>query len=139
MAVSSRFAVAVHVLALLAYFERHGGDRVPSGTIARSVNTNAAVIRRLLGALKRAGLVDAKEGKGGGARLARRPSAISLEDVHAAVEAESVVGLNRTPRFKKCPVSCGMAEAMPALAAEVDAAVARVLRGRTLAQLIAKL
>ena len=42
---SCRFAVAVHVLAVLAYKE---GEAVTSALLASSVNTNPVVIRRLL-------------------------------------------------------------------------------------------
>jgi Rrf2 family protein len=130
--------IAVHALAVLAYLERRGVERVSSARIARSVNTNAVVIRKLVRVLKRSGLVDAKEGKGGGVRLAKRPGAISLADVYRAVEGESVLGLNRRPKYARCPVSCGMHDAFPALVAEVDEAVARVLGRRTLRQLIAR-
>lgn len=133
---SSRFAIAVHALAVLAYLERRGVDRVSSALIARSASTNAVVIRTLLRSLKRAGLVEAKEGRGGGVRLCRRPGAISLAEVYAAVEGESVIARNRRPKMRACPVSCGMHEVFPALVAEVDAAVARVLRGRTLKQIV---
>jgi Rrf2 family protein len=136
MAGSSRFAVAVHALAVLAYLERHGIDRVSSADIARSVNTNAVVIRNLLRLLKRAGLIEAKEGKGGGVRLRKKARAISLERVYAIVEGESVLGVNRNPQCARCPVSRGMHDLFPKLVAEVDAAVARALRGRTLEQLV---
>jgi DNA-binding IscR family transcriptional regulator len=45
MRTSCRFAMAVHVLAVLAYKD---GDRVTSELLAHSVNTNPVVIRRLL-------------------------------------------------------------------------------------------
>ena len=68
---SPRFAVAIHVLAVLAFIERKGGERVSSSQIAMSVNTNPVVIRNLLKALKDAGLIRVKEGRGGGIRLGR--------------------------------------------------------------------
>ena len=53
MAANSQFSVAVHVLAMLADV---GEGNVKSEYIAASVNTNAVVIRRLLGQLSQAGL-----------------------------------------------------------------------------------
>ena len=53
MHTSSRFAMAVHVLAVLAY---HEGNRVTSGSLAGSVNTHPVVIRRLPLTLQRAKL-----------------------------------------------------------------------------------
>src|SRR5678816_27793 len=98
---SSRFAVAVHVLAVLGYIERHGASSVSSRMIATSVNTNPVVIRKLLRSLKKAGLVRSKEGKGGGVRLAKNAALISLRDIYRAVEtSESLLGVNKRPIFK---------------------------------------
>ncbi len=44
MAATSQFAIAVHVLALLA---KGGEENVKSDCVAKSVNTNPVVIRRL--------------------------------------------------------------------------------------------
>jgi len=83
MAANSRFAVAVHALAVLAW---HTQAPCSSREIAASVATNAVVIRRLLGQLARAGVVEASYGARGGFRLARPAAKISLRDVYAAVE-----------------------------------------------------
>ena len=53
MSTSSRFAVAVHILTLLASAD----GPVPSSLIAGSVGTNPALIRRLVAQLADAGLV----------------------------------------------------------------------------------
>lgn len=80
--VPTRFAVAIHVLLLLA------SDAVPrpatSGRLAASVNTNPVVVRRITGLLARAGLIQVKRGPGG-AELARPAAGISLADVWEAV------------------------------------------------------
>ena len=89
MAQSSRFAVAVHVLTLLASV----GETLTSETIAGSVNTNPVVIRRLVAQLVRAGLVISHPGSGGGVALARRAAEISLEQVRQAVEGKARVAL----------------------------------------------
>ena len=52
--------------------------------MARSVNTNAVVVRRLTGQLKKAGIVDIRRGMGG-TTLNRRPEDITLLDVYKAV------------------------------------------------------
>src|SRR5580765_8933898 len=84
MRTSCRFAMAVHVLAVLAYKE---GDRVTSALLAASVNTNPVIIRRLLLALQRARLVETRKGAGSGSRLSRSPGRINLAEVYRAVEA----------------------------------------------------
>jgi DNA-binding IscR family transcriptional regulator len=48
MAANSQFSMAVHILAMLA---RSEGENVKSECLAGSVNTNAVVVRRLLGQL----------------------------------------------------------------------------------------
>lgn len=98
---SSRFAVAVHILTLLA---QGGGEPLTSEYLAGSVNTHAAVIRRLLMALARAGLTTTQFGAGGGALLARAPDAISLLDVYHAVEDGVVFGMHRETPNPECRV-----------------------------------
>src|SRR5437899_13040811 len=101
MPTSSRFAVAVHILATLA---THKGRPVPSELIAKSASTNPAVIRRLLSMLNAAGLSQSQLGQGGGALLAAPPEAISLLDVYRAVENEQLFALHRTEPDQACVV-----------------------------------
>ncbi|HTF88332.1 MAG TPA: Rrf2 family transcriptional regulator [Planctomycetota bacterium] len=103
MAASTRFAVAVHVLVALAYLGEQGAT---SEELARSVNTNAVVVRRLLGALAKAGLVSGRGGRSGGYTLARAPGRITLELVFKAIEPEGVLALHENPTNRACEVSC---------------------------------
>src|SRR3954468_22104303 len=101
MKTSCRFAMAVHVLAVLAYKE---GDPVTSSCLAGSVNTNPVIIRRLLLALKKARLIDTRKGAGAGSRLARSPGRINLAEIYRAVECKETF---RSPTKKPdadCPV-----------------------------------
>lgn len=79
--VATRFAVALHILILLA---TEPGGQATSNRIAESVGTNPVVIRRLAGQLARAGLLRIRRGPGG-AELARPAEAITLADVWAAM------------------------------------------------------
>jgi DNA-binding IscR family transcriptional regulator len=83
MPTSSRFAVAIHILSLLALNRE---DPMRSEDIAGSVGTNAAVVRRIIGSLVAAGLVQTRLGHGGGAILARPTTSITLRDVFQTVE-----------------------------------------------------
>ena len=98
---NSRFAVAVHILALV---ERGAGEPVPSEYIASSVNTNASLIRRLLGQLTRAGITTSRLGAGGGKMLARPAEAVTLGDVYRAVDAGEIFGLHPEAPNAACPV-----------------------------------
>jgi hypothetical protein len=62
MKISSRFSIAVHILSLLAISPSAHGT---SEWIAGSVGTNPVIIRRVLGQLKKAGLVTVRAGIGG--------------------------------------------------------------------------
>jgi Rrf2 family protein len=101
MAGNSRFAVSVHILAYLVYRE---GAAVPSAEIASSVDTNPVVIRRLLSALVKAGLVGTQKGVTGGFSLARNPKDISLRAIYHAVEPKPDCGLKHFAPNRKCPV-----------------------------------
>jgi Rrf2 family protein len=99
--VNTRFAVAVHILTFLQSQE---GVPTTSELIASSVNTNASLIRRLLGQLARAGLTTSQMGAGGGALLARPAERITLLDVYRAVaEEREVIPLHPAPS-PQCPV-----------------------------------
>ena len=99
MAASVRFAVALHVLALLAV-ERHAAT---SAYIAGSVNTNPVVVRRILGALRRGGFVIAHTGPGGGFALRKAKARITLAEVYRAVEHAPLIALHQDPN-RSCPV-----------------------------------
>ena len=133
---SSRFAVAVHTLAVLGFLQKRGVERASSQMLAKSVNTNPVVIRHLLSALKKAGLVVSKEGKEGGASLAKSAAKISLAEIFAAVEENGILSPNKNPELKSCPVSCGMKRVLPSIFKEVDKAVVKTLKGKTLQQVI---
>lgn len=81
MNLSTRFAVSVHILSVLYYNKDYACD---SEFIAGSVNTNPVVIRRLVTALKKAGLVEVMPGVKG-IKLQKEPSEISLYEIYNAV------------------------------------------------------
>lgn len=124
MPASSRFAVAVHVLTLLAWA---GDEPLKSEQVAASVNTNPVVIRRILCALARSGLVVSQTGAAGGTRLARPPRDITLRDIYRAVEPREIFMMHRQPPGRHCPVGVNMGPALVNILAEVDGAVDRVL------------
>ncbi|MCC8195036.1 MAG: Rrf2 family transcriptional regulator [Deltaproteobacteria bacterium] len=90
MNTDTRLAVGAHILALLSFAPP--GGVYTSALVARSVNTNPVVVRRLLGTLKGAGLVTVHRGRGGAA-LSRPAETITLLDVFNAI----------FPPAKRCP------------------------------------
>lgn len=133
--VNQQFTFAVHIMTALAFSP---GEVMDSQTLAASVNTNPVVVRRLLLALRRAGLIETFAGKHGGARLRKKPARIRLVDVYDAVECRPVIPVNERKASKHCDVSCQMKGIMSSVAESTEQAVRKHLRGITLAQLARK-
>src|SRR5262249_37160482 len=126
-----RVAVAVHVLAYMAWKR---SEAQTSERIASSVNTNPVVVRRIMGALRNAGMVSVQPGVGGGATLARDPAEISLLDVYRAVEeGDDLFALHPSEPSRNCsvgglirdvlrPIFCRAHRAVEGVLAEVSIA-----------------
>lgn len=131
--ISTRLSMAVHTLCLISMVPQEcTGD-----FIAGSVNTNPVVIRRIMGMLKKAGLVDVRPGVGG-AYLLRSPQEITLLDVFRAVDAaeeEQLFGIHVNSNIK-CPVGRNIENVLQAEFHAAQLAMERQLSGVTLDQLV---
>ena len=136
MSTNSRFAVAVHVLSLMAW---SGEEPLKSEQVAESVNTNPVVIRRILKELAEAGLVVSQTGSLGGSRLAGDPAQTTLLDVYQALEYGGVFSLHRAPPSRDCPVGVNIETVLGDVLLEVDTAVERVLRNITIDDIVRRL
>jgi len=136
MARNCRFAVAVHVSAVLALQD---GTPVTSDWIAGSVNTNPVVVRRILAALGRAGLVKGLRGKTGGSVLAKDSDAITLKDIARAVDEDEGPALHHQPPNPNCPVGAHIQPVLVGIIAEAEAARERELEKVTLAEVVGQL
>lgn len=134
--VNQQFTFAVHILTALAFARE---EVIGSQRLAASVNTNPVVVRRLLLALRRAGLVETYAGKHGGAQLRREPHRISLMEIYDAVEVRPVIRVNERRALRACQVSCHMKGIMSVVAESTEEAVRRHLRGISLAQLVRRI
>ncbi|MCB2410522.1 Rrf2 family transcriptional regulator [Hymenobacter lucidus] len=132
MQISSRFSVAVHVLSLLA-LQQEDDVLLTSERMAGSVNTNPVVIRRILGQLKKAGLVEVRPASGG-TFLTRRPADISLLAVYRAVEvvAEGHLFSVHDKPNPACPVGRNIQAALDDTLQRAQTAMEQVLAGATL-------
>lgn len=137
MQISSRFSVAVHVLALLA--TTPVGELLTSDRMAGSVNTNPVVIRRILGQLKKAGLVEVRAAVGG-THLRRAPADITLLDVYYAVEVVegSLFNIHDKPN-PRCPVGRNIQAALDDTLRRAQAALEQQLASVSVAQVVADL
>jgi Rrf2 family protein len=130
---SCRFAVAVHVMTVLAF---KAGAPVTSDRLALSVNTNPVVIRRLLLLLQEAELVETRKGAGLGSRLLRKPNKISLGDIYRAVETEKLFPLPMRQPNKGCPVGQCIQDALEEIFTSARLAMEKELSKMTLANVL---
>lgn len=128
MPASTRFAVAVRVLTLIAADKPNA---VTSEKLAARLGANPAAVRRLLGRLTAAGLTTARLGKGGGAVLARPAKKITLAEIYRAVEGGDLVARPRTPPAGDAAGRLAV-EAFGAMAAAAEAAFLETLAAITL-------
>lgn len=139
--VATRFAVALHILLLLASRGScAAGLPATSEWIARSVNTNPVVVRRITGQLARAGLVRVRRGPGG-AELTRAPELITLCDVWRAMNMGlpgRMLPLHAEPN-QACPVGRAIHTVLGPAFAGVERAMEGALATTTLAGLAAGL
>jgi len=133
--VNQQFGFAVHIMTALAF----AGRIVDSRTLAASVNTNPVVVRRLLLALRQAGLVRTYPGKQGGAKLVFKPDRISLLDIYEAVQPRPVVAVSHRKVLRRCPVSCNIKPIMNDIAETAEKAVRRRLREITLKEIVRRI
>jgi Rrf2 family protein len=89
---NTRFALAVHVLTMLAALPRELRN---SEEMAASAGSNPVHVRRVLGRLRNAGMVMSRPGPHGGWRLLRSPAQTTLADVWRAMNGDDpVLGLH---------------------------------------------
>lgn len=124
-----RFATSLHILLLL----NHKKDELLSSEyIASSININPVLVRKELSNLRSHGLIDCKEGKGGGSRLARSASKILLSEVYKAVRQEPLLGRFNSPNTD-CAIGKQMNTHIASLYAEAEEVLNEKLAQITLA------
>ena len=133
---STRFAIGVHILTALA---TRKGSAVPSEVLASSVNTNPAFIRQVLVELRRAGFVDSRLGKGGGAVLARPPRSIRLDEVYRATASGPTVALHRTRPDQNCVVGRNIQPLLGKVLGRAEAALLKELHRVSVADLVTEI
>jgi Rrf2 family protein len=129
-------ASAVHIMSFVAHAGKEGTN---SASIARSLATNPVVVRKVLKALEREGLVELRRGRQGGVGLLRAPRQITLGQIYRAVEAEDGVFSLRERINPRCVVARRMEASLPGLFDDAKRAVETSLNQTTLAHLLSKL
>lgn len=132
--ISSRFAVAIHILALL---EVSKDMHTTSDFLAQSIGTNPVVVRRIAKMLEKAGLIQIHAGVGGSA-LAKPLDDIRLLDVYHAVdvvETEGIFAIHAHPH-PACPVGAHIQTTLEGVFVEARRALEQVLQQQTLRDVV---
>ncbi len=80
---NTRFATAIHIMTLLA---KDWQEWLTSDWIAGSVNVNPVIVRKELSNLKKSSLVESRQGKVGGVRIAKNPEEIMISEIYDSVK-----------------------------------------------------
>lgn len=134
MSANSRLAMAAHIVSVLA---SRWPASATSAEIAGSVNTNPVVVRRILAALARAGIVESGKGKSGGSKLVKCPEDITLWDLSVALGEAHLFSIHKNPENPRCKISCGMKAALGRAFAGAEKAAQDRLRRVTVKELLA--
>ncbi len=97
MTISSRFALATHILSLISLNAEASNVRLSSEKMAQSTGVNPVIVRGISGMLRRAGLVQSRQGVIG-LSLTRPADQITLLDIYRAVQSpEQLFSLHEHP------------------------------------------
>lgn len=122
--INGRFAISIHILTMLSMEEGLSSDY-----IASSININPVLVRKEVSRLRKAGLVETKEGKNGGAFLACSPRKITLADVYKATYEKPLFSHSKNKPNPRCPMGKRIGEIMDEVNEEAEAALLKKLNG----------
>src|SRR6185503_5196210 len=128
--------IAIHTLSYMVAVGKKRPDPVTSDQIASSVATNPVVIRRMLGRLRRAGIVASRRGAKAGWNLARPAGAITLLDVYRAVEGRPLFGLHASPPNPDCRIARDIKPVLARIYRGLEVHLERELSRTTIAQVL---
>ncbi len=121
------------VVVMAAAARRPAGARLSAALLAEETGVPVPTAQKLMGRLASAGLLESARGTGGGFRLARAASGISLADIIEAVEGPIAMTNCIEGSIHDCALE-GSCRVKPHLAA-VNGAVRGALQGVSLEQL----
>lgn len=133
--INTKLSVAIHILTLIA---TNPHERITSDFIAKSVNTNPVVIRRLSGQLKQAGLISSQAGKPG-FTLLKAPSQITILTVYQALQTNEDLFLIHQDPNPNCWIGKNIQSVLDTTYKQAQSALEKELAQQTLANIIEQL
>jgi DNA-binding IscR family transcriptional regulator len=113
------------------------GTPVTSEVMAKSMQTNPVVIRRIMAGLRDAGFVRSEKGHGGGWTVARDFATITLRDVYSALGAPELFAMGNRTDAPDCLVEQAVNAALNGAFEDAEALLLERFGAVTLAQLSA--
>lgn len=132
VAFSTKVSVATHVLALI-YLE--GANGITSTQIAGSIQTNPAVVRKILSQLKKANLIDSSPGPVPTV-LKEPPETMTLYDIYKAVEAPRDLFMIHQDTSPNCLVGRNIQASLTDYVDQIEERLNEELKSVTLADVI---
>lgn len=131
MSCDSRLSGVLHLLLHMAAEDRP----LTSEVLARSLDTNPVVVRRLIAGLREHGYVRSTKGHGGGWTLACDLSKVTLRDIYAALDSPRLLAIGNRSERPGCLVEQAVNESLAEAFAEADALLLARFAELTLADL----
>ncbi len=103
--------------------------------MAKSINTNPVVVRRILSTLRKAGYVTSQPGVGGGITLTISPEAVTMHDVYQLFETNDLFPMHTNEPMQQCPSGGTIQHVLTPVYDEARQAMCNVLKSKTIAQL----
>ncbi|MFC8075066.1 RrF2 family transcriptional regulator [Streptomyces sp. NPDC057307] len=128
-----RFSSALKVMLLLGHAEEEDSPVLSSTQLARSLDTNPSLVRKLMVPLVQDGLVTSIKGRSGGVRLGRPAGRITLGEIYRSSIGDKPLWAPRPEGPRECLVTNNSAEYFARLTNETETAVLGALADRTLA------
>ena len=129
---NSRLSLALHTLSHMAL----DPNKIrTSADIAKHAGTNPVVVRRVLGCLRKAGLLKSEKGHAGGWQLARAPKAITLADVYLALD-EQLVASETTDETLSCSLEHALHERVSNVLTEIEEKLVQKLAETSISEIL---
>lgn len=95
---STKFSDVLHILLHMA----KSPDPSTSKTLAKAMNSNPVVVRRIMAGLRKQGLVQSEKGHGGGWSLSCNLKTVTLHDIYEAIGAPTMLAIGNRAESPAC-------------------------------------
>lgn len=135
MQISMKCSIAVHCLIFI--HEAKDKAKVTSTLLSKSTGCNPVIIRNILSALKKAGLITVARGTGG-AELCADPSEITLYQIYNALEPNGLSGLIGVHSCAglACPVAQNIQKVLYTPYCKIEDSIKQTMESMTLQSMI---